>query len=293
MPGEETKPDNCDEAGAAAAKPLVVEGAMLSHPGRMRELNEDVVLYRVPGAVDPLVHLGTLAVVADGMGGHAAGEIASQIAAWTIHLLYYQENRPVPEALARAFGAANTVIHDRSRAYPECAGMGTTCTALVIRDGHAWLGHIGDSRAYMVRQGAIHQLSKDDSLVAQLVDEGTLTPEQARISPDRNVLLRALGTRPSVDPCIWDEGMKLAPGDALVLCSDGLCDLVEGEQIIATVMRYSPFEACQALIRAALDAGGHDNISVGVFAVSSDPLAAATERPTRDLDLSACSGPVG
>ena len=293
MSGQEGTPDHPAGTGTSAGNGVAVDGAMLSHPGRVRALNEDVVAYHMPAADDPLARLGMLAIVADGMGGHAAGEVASQIAAQTIHLLYYQQDRPVPEALAHAFAAANTVIHDRSQAYPECAGMGTTCTVLVIRDGHAWLAHIGDSRAYMVRQGAIHQLSKDDLLVAQLVDEGTLTPEQARISPERNVLLRALGTRPSVDPCIWDEGMKLAPGDALVLCSDGLCDLVEGEQIIETVMRYSPFEACQALIGAALDAGGHDNISVGVFAVSSDPIAAIPERPTRDLDLTACSGSIG
>ena len=279
--------------GLPPERSLAIDGAMLSHPGRVRELNEDVVVYRMPTADDPLARLGMLAVVADGMGGHAAGEVASQIAAQTIQLLYYQQDRPVPEALTHAFAAANTVIHDRGQAYPECAGMGTTCTVVVIRDGHAWLGHIGDSRAYMVRQGGIHQLSKDDSLVAQLVDEGTLTPEQARVSPDRNVLLRALGTRPTVDPCIWDEGMKLVPGDALVLCSDGLCDLVTDEQIIETVMRLSPFEACQALIQAALGAGGHDNVSVGVFAVSSEPVAAVTERPTRDLDLTAYSGNVG
>jgi len=266
---------------------------MLSHPGHLRELNEDVVLYHTAKAGDPLAHLGTLAVVADGMGGHAAGEVASQIAAQTIHLLYYRQNRPVPEALAEAFAAANTAIYSRSHADPECAGMGTTCTALVIRNCQAWLGHIGDSRAYLVRQGTIHELSEDHTLVAQLVAEGMLTPEQARISPDRNVLVRALGTSASADPSIWNDGMKLMPGDTFVLCSDGLHDLVEGAHIVDAVVHHSPFDACQALIQAALDAGGHDNISVGVFAVTSEPTGDTPERPTIELDLTGCSRNIG
>src|SRR5262249_33088605 len=153
----------------------------------------------------PSAPLGMLALVADGMGGHAAGEVASQIAAQTIQLLYYQHDQPVPKALAEGLAAANTVIHDHGKAYPDCAGLGTTCTVLVVRDDHAWLGHIGDSRAYLVRDEEIHQLSEDHSLVAQLVRDGTLTPAEAHASPERNILLRALGTQPSAEPLIWTE----------------------------------------------------------------------------------------
>jgi serine/threonine protein phosphatase PrpC len=273
---------------------LSVNGAMLSHPGLVRELNEDVVIYRVPTADDPVAHLGMMAVVADGMGGHAAGEVASQIAAQTLLLLYYQQDRPVPQALAEGIAAANKVIYEHGRENPECTGMGTTCTVLVIRDDQAWIGHVGDSRAYIVRDGTIHQLSKDHSLVAQLVEDGTLTSEEACVSPDRNVLLRALGTRPTVEPYLWNEGMSLLPSDVFVLCSDGLCDLVDNAQIIEAVTRHAPFEACETLIDAALAAGGHDNISVGVFAVMTQQTApTAIDRPTRNIDLAALSGGLG
>jgi PPM family protein phosphatase len=217
--------------------------------------------------------------------------VASQIAAQTLNLLYYQHDRPVPMALAEGFAVANKVIHDHGKAYPDCAGLGTTCTALVIRDDQVWLGHIGDSRAYIVRDGEIHQLSEDHSLVAQLVRDGTLTPVEARASPDRNILLRALGTQPSAEPSIWTEGLPLTQGDVLVLCSDGLCDLVENSAIADAVVRFEPFEACERLINAALAAGGHDNISVGIFAIvprSVAPIAA--ERPTRRVDFSTLPG---
>ena len=284
---------NSSNEESPEATRLNVAGAMLSHQGLVRTLNEDVVIYRVPRPDDPVAHLGAMAVLADGMGGHAAGEVASQIAAQTIHLLYYQQDQPVPAALMQAFAAANTVIYERGVADAECAGMGTTCTVIVIRDNRLWLAHVGDSRAYIVRDGVIHQISEDHTLVAQLVRDGTLTPEQASISPDRNVLLRALGTQPVIEPCIWDDGMLLIAGDVLILCSDGLHDLVDDAAITDAVTRFAPFDACQTLIEAALAAGGHDNVSVGVFAITAATTAATTsDRPTRAIDLTALPGDI-
>lgn len=261
---------------------------MLSHPGLVREQNEDSVLYCLPRSDDPGRRLGALALVADGMGGHAGGEVASAIAAQTIKLLYYEDDRPPPATLARAFGAANQLILRRSRENPEWSGMGTTCTAIVLRDDRVWLAHIGDSRAYIVRGGGIHQISEDHSLVASLVRNGTLTPEDAAASPERNVILQALGTKPEIEPQIWDEGLPVRPGDAIVLCSDGLTDLVDDDAIAAAVSGHAPFDACQALIDAALAAGGRDNVSVGVFGISAaiePPLK--KERPTRTIELRA------
>jgi PPM family protein phosphatase len=268
-----------------------VEGAMLSHPGLVREQNEDSVLYCLPRPDEPGGRLGALALVADGMGGHAGGEVASAIAAQTIKLLYYEEDRSAPLALARAFGAANQLILRRSRENPEWSGMGTTCTAIVLRDARVWLAHVGDSRAYIVRGGDIHQMSEDHSLVAALVRNGTLTPADAAASPERNVILQALGTKPEIEPQIWDEGLPVRPGDAIVLCSDGLTDLVDDATIAATVSRHAPFDACQALIDAALAAGGRDNISVGVFGISAAaPPPPKKERPTRTIELRAGAG---
>jgi len=268
-----------------------IAGAMLSHPGLVREHNEDSVVYRVPRPDDPSSRLGAFALVADGMGGHAAGEVASSIAARITHFIYYQQDRPAPVALAEAFFAANKVIHQRSLADPECAGMGTTCTVVVVRDDCAWLGHVGDSRAYLVRNGEIHQMSEDHSLVASLVRDGAMTPEEAATSPERNVILRALGTQATVEPQIWDEGLPLRLGDVLVLCSDGLSDLIDDATIAATVSQYPPSEACQALVDAALAAGGHDNVSVGIFAITAEPpQASAEDRPTRTTDVRALLG---
>jgi PPM family protein phosphatase len=270
----------------ASSAPLPVSGTMLTHPGCVRELNEDVVAYVLPTEAERAASRGAIALVADGMGGHAAGEVASRIAADTVLRLYYQLESSPPKVLAACFKAANRLIRERSRADATCAGMGTTCTVLALNCGTAFLAHIGDSRAYLLRDGRLQQISEDHSLVAQLVREGSLTEEEASRSPERNVILRALGTEPSIKPSISPKGFPLQPGDAFVLCSDGLSDLVNNETIAGTVARLAPFEACQALVDAALAGGGADNVSVGVFVVGSTreqemPEAPRTTRPIK------------
>ena len=248
---------------------LQVRAAMLTDKGCVRSSNEDRVLYTIPDAGKADAALGTLALVADGMGGHAAGEVASAIAATTIHYLYYRQKRPTPEALAEAFAAANLAIHERSKSDPACNGMGTTCTAIVVRDSHIWLGHVGDSRAYLIRRGKLYRISEDHSLVAEMVKQGALTEQEARTFPDRNVILKALGIRPEVEPMIWGEGLPGRAGDVLVLCSDGLSDVLEDEQIRQLALSGPPFEAAQALLDAALAAKASDNVSVGVIALEA------------------------
>lgn len=265
---------------------LVLTGAMLTDVGKIRQHNEDSVMYRIPETGDRDAKFGMLAVVADGMGGHAAGEIASQIAARAFHTVYYESDLPVPQTLARAFASANTVIQQQAAITPEFAGMGTTCTVLVARDNMLWLGHVGDSRAYMVRDGQVHQLSEDHTLVARLVKDGKMTAEEARSSPERNVLVKALGVKPDIEPLIWSEGLPLRESDRFLLCSDGLHDLVDNDTIKSTITENTPADACQILIGLARDAGGHDNISVGVFMASTtSDRPSATGRGTREIKV--------
>jgi serine/threonine protein phosphatase PrpC len=247
---------------------LSVAVAMTTHPGLVRQNNEDVIACIVPDEGESAASRGLLAIVADGMGGHAAGEVASAIAADTIRRLYSKRDGSPDEVLKAAFAAANEAICRRARADPACAGMGTTCTVLALRGETAFLAHIGDSRAYLLREGRLRQISEDHSLVAQLVRDGALTPEQAAKSPQRHVILRALGTEPAAEPAVWSQGLPLYPGDVFVLCSDGLTDLVDDRTIGDIVgQRLAPSGACAALIEAALAAGGIDNVSVGVLAI--------------------------
>jgi protein phosphatase len=151
---------------------------------------------------------------------------------------------------------------------------------LAFRDGKAWLGHIGDSRAYLLRKGELRQLSEDQTLIAQLLSEGAITPEEADSSPAQNVILQALGVRTNIEPFIGSEGIALEAGDVLVLCSDGVFNMIEEPMIADVAGRLPPQEACDALIEAALAAGGHDNASLGVFSVTAETDARQPLEPT-------------
>ena len=260
---------------------LSITGAMLTHCGLVRSHNEDSVGYSLPEAGD--LPGRALFVVADGMGGHAAGEVASHLAVETIFRLYREDGSPLPERLARCFRSANALIYQKARAEPAWAGMGTTCTALALAGNRLFLGHIGDSRAYLIRDGQAHQISRDHTLVAELVEKGVLTAAEAARSPERNVLTRAFGVRIDSGYEVDPVGLPLQAGDCLLVCSDGLHDLVSPPQMVALIGPQSPYDACQSLVEAALQAGGHDNISAGILRLSlpSLPELAAKERPTR------------
>jgi serine/threonine protein phosphatase PrpC len=271
-------------------------GSMLSHPGKVRTNNEDTVTFALPTGGGPKgggpegdgadTKGDALLLVADGMGGHAAGEVASRIAADVFHRCFFAEpGRPIHDVLVECFDTANAEIFEAGQNNPEYAGMGTTCTAIAVRNNRAWLAHVGDSRAYMMREDDFHQISEDHTLVAELVRRGSLTHEEAAVSPERNVILKALGTAAHVAPNVWDEGMPLRPDDRFLLCSDGLSDLVADTVMKQFISTLSPIDACSALIDAALDAGGHDNVSVGVFHLTvpaeADVTETIVERPTR------------
>jgi len=265
---------------AQALPAMQIIGAMRSDPGLVRTLNEDTVAWVKPQDKAVADSHGSLALVADGMGGHAAGEVASALAADVIRRLYYDLDGPVPKVLAAVFTAANRAILEYAAEHPECRGMGTTCTVLAFRDRKVWLGHIGDSRAYLLRQGELIQLSEDQTLVAKLVNDGALTQEEADRSPMHNVILQALGTSQQMKPLIGANGVPLEFGDILVLCSDGISGLVPDAKIADIVGRLAPQEACDALIEAALAAGGHDNASLGVFSVTEAAEPKSADEPT-------------
>src|SRR5262249_5219464 len=246
---------------------LRLDGAMLTDVGAVRPHNEDAVAFVVPAPSATGSGQDSLALVADGMGGHAAGEVASALAAEVIRRVFYERKGDPREALAAAFAAANKAVFDYAQSHPECAGMGTTCTALAVRGDTAWLAHVGDSRAYLLRGTKLTQLSEDHTLVAKMVREGVLTEEEARQGEHQNLILQALGTGEKIEPDVWSEGLPLAASDILILCSDGLYNLVADDKIADLAGRLPPLEACRSLIQSAIAAGGDDNISVGVFRV--------------------------
>jgi len=268
------------------AAPIQIIGAMRTDPGLVRPLNEDSVAWVTPQDEDIAKSRGSLALVADGMGGHAAGEIASALAADVVRRLYYDLDGPVPQVLSNAFTAANRAILEYAADHPDCRGMGTTCTVLAFRDARVWLAHIGDSRAYLLRDRELIQLSEDQTLVAKLVSEGSMTQEEAQHSPVSNVILQALGTSSQIKPIIGTSGLPLEVGDVLILCSDGVSNMVPDQKIAEIAGRFPPQEACDTLIKAALAAGGHDNASLGVFTVTAGTeQKRAVEPKTRRIKL--------
>jgi serine/threonine protein phosphatase PrpC len=264
---------------------MEIIGAMRTDTGLVRSHNEDAVAWVTSHDDAAATNRGSLALVADGMGGHAAGEVASALAADVVRRLYYDLDGPIPQVLANAFAAANRAIIEYAQEHPECRGMGTTCTVLAFRDQQVWLAHIGDSRAYLLRDRHLTQLSEDQTLVAKLVSEGTITQAEADQSPMHNVILQALGTTANIKPMIGAEGLPLQSGDVLILCSDGVSNMVPDGKIAELASRLPPQEACDALIEAALAAGGHDNASLGVFSVTAGAAPKRVEPTTRRIKL--------
>jgi protein phosphatase len=259
---------------------LRVHFAARSDRGQVRDHNEDTCV------AETLASSGdqpaTLLLVADGMGGMQAGEKASRLASETAHhVLSTRMSHPQPthdedwhDVLRQVVLAANKRIYDQAQSNPAYAGMGTTLTLLVLAGSRAHLAHVGDSRAYLfnangvTEDGAkIMQMTSDHSLVARLVDIGQLTPEEARVHPQRNVIYRALGHHPTVD--VDTSSQPISPGDRLLLCSDGLTAHLADEALERTVLAYTqPEHICRRLIDQANALGGLDNISVVLAVVA-------------------------
>ncbi len=232
--------------------------AAVTDRGRKRASNEDAFGYSVEHGVY---------VVCDGMGGAAAGEVASSLAVdEMLHRLTVCATSPLPaprpliDDAESAVAAANTTISRRSQSSQNLSGMGTTLVALIAQDRHAWIVNIGDSRGYHMRSGQLQQITLDHSLVEEQVRLGRMDRREADRSPFRNVITRALGTQSSVTPDVFE--LESEPGDLYLLCSDGLTRELSDTRIESLLRQDLPLpDLCALLVEAANDAGGHDNIT--------------------------------
>jgi serine/threonine protein phosphatase PrpC len=269
---------------------LRVRSGAVTDTGRVRTINQDAYLV--------LEDLG-LYVVADGMGGHQGGEVASQIAVDALRAAYVD---PAADMLADAIAEANERIYDTGAADPNLHGMGTTVVAAAVLEedeggddagGQLLVANVGDSRAYLFRDGDLTQLTEDHSMVADLLREGRISEEEAEVHPQRNIVTRVLGVYDQVEIDFWP--VDAVAGDRVVLCSDGLVNEVTDDQITAVLRRLAdPQEAAAELVRRANEGGGRDNITVvvldvvedgGVAEAASAALADERRRPgTTDAD---------
>lgn len=256
------------------ATELLVSAAYLTDIGRERLNNEDAlvvadltesVIETQPGEFSErsVGRLGWLLATADGMGGAQAGEVASRIATTQLakSLISSDATMPVADRLREGLISANREIRRVGEQQPECSGMGATITAAIIIDGAAVIGQVGDSRGYLIREGRIKQITKDQSVVQAMLDAGVITPEEAALSPHRNVILNALGVKDELKPEL--SMVSLADGDLLLLCSDGLSNKVsdaEMQQIVCNADTLGA--ACKQLVALANEHGGQDNITL-------------------------------
>lgn len=279
-----------ERLGQAAAVRTWAHGA--TDVGRERQLNEDHYL------VDK--ELG-LYLVCDGMGGHAAGDIASRTAAETVRehvrargdllkavLAGTRSHDEAAAMMREAIQSASARVYRMGIDDPSKKGMGTTCTAMLVIGGKGVMGHVGDSRLYLSRQGRVYQLSEDHTFVQEAVRRGMLTPEQAKDNPHQNLVTRAVGPKPSVlvDSLVFD----VLPGDSLLLCSDGLHGYFEDTSELGATLGLESLESvAKGLIDTANQRGGEDNITTVVLRLSSDPPDQVVEakrasRVTAELD---------
>ncbi|MDH7481500.1 MAG: Stp1/IreP family PP2C-type Ser/Thr phosphatase [Armatimonadota bacterium] len=251
--------------------------------GLIRENNEDKFEFFEPEEPELLAAKGLFYAVADGMGGHASGQIASELALKMIIRNYYTDfSEDIEQSLEAAFKAANAYIYDVGQSIPERSGMGTTCTAAVIREGKLHIAHVGDSRAYMIRSGKIRQLTQDHSWVAEQVQRGAMTEEEAMMSPFRNVITRSLGVTPDVEVDFYQEELK--KGDVILMCSDGLSGYVSDAEILEIVSEASPALAALKLVDRANGHGGGDNITVLIVSIKSIDKCGSKRKISRLFD---------
>jgi PPM family protein phosphatase len=252
----------------------IARAAGKSDTGRRRLRNEDAFIFKPP-----------LFAVADGMGGARAGEVAAGLAA----AAFEEAGAEIrgPDAVAELIVEANRRIWERSLADPRTAGMGTTVTAALVdaEAGTVAIGHVGDSRAYLLRRGSLEQLTTDHSLVAELVQSGVLTPEEAERHPQRSAITRALGTEATVDV----DGFTVVAeaGDLFLICSDGLSTMLSDDEMAAAIETAGgdPDAAADALIRAANERGGEDNVTVVLFEMTGTDATSEAAPPVPESAL--------
>lgn len=245
-----------------------IEAYGRTDPGPVRENNEDMFLIDIEHGIY---------VLADGMGGHAKGEVASQMAVDAVHEILMGEEDPdetrlvrdvepmdpadvLRERLRYAMNQASVRIRRESEIRPEARNMGTTVVVLVIEDGQAHLAHVGDSRAYLYRRGRLTRLTRDHTVVQQEIDAGRLTEELARLVPHKHILTQSVGFHGPVEPDTTTR--VLQEGDVLLLCSDGLTDPLDDDRIAQIIGEHPIDQLADVLVEKALEAGGEDNVTV-------------------------------
>ncbi|MCS7065067.1 MAG: protein phosphatase 2C domain-containing protein [Fimbriimonadales bacterium] len=251
----------------APAEPLrvlpIVKFVARSEIGKVRENNEDKFDFYEPDEPERLSVRGSVYLVCDGMGGHEAGQIASELASKLFLHHYYHSDGTPQDAAERAVLQAHTYIQRMGQSIPSRRDMGTTLTALILRQDEGILVHVGDSRCYRMRNGELQQLTRDHTLVQEWVAQGLLPPDAARYHPYSSVITQAIGVEGERGPLKPDiETFPLQEGDLFLLCSDGLTDMLEDAEIAEILRQQPPTQAAWTLIDRALAEGGRDNVTV-------------------------------
>jgi len=250
------------------SKDLSLTWCAISHQGLVRKNNQDA-WGKFPRDIVALSYPpGQLFVVADGLGGHNAGQVASKLAVRSIGQAFrLAHKKKQPMDLRAAIKKANKAIFLAASSDAELTGMGTTLSALLIQEETATIGHVGDSRIFRVTRKGIDQLTEDHSQVAELERQGILTSAEAREHPERNILTRALGTMADVLVDLMEE-IPVASGVHFLLCSDGLAK-VTPEELYESVLKHDPKDACEELVQLANDRGGEDNVTVQIVRLAA------------------------
>lgn len=259
-----------------------LRAVVYSDVGLVRTNNEDAVRFVRPTDLNQRRQKGYLAVLADGMGGHAMGEVAANLAIDTVVKRYYELPASPEKSLLAAVTTANQTVWQAAAQHPQQQGMGTTCTAVAIVGEQLYVAHIGDSRLYHLHNDALNRLTTDHTHVQLLVDQGLITPEQALHHPERNVLTQALGTRPTVTIDSGPAQIPFQNNDRLLLCSDGLYDYLSDNELIDYLRRSPVSDTAHQLIELAKLRGGHDNLTA-LLIERIAPDALQSPRPTANF----------
>ena len=248
--------------------------------GKVREHNEDYMAHFA-------TPMGYCIIICDGMGGHVAGEVASQNATVSIQQFLQDpknEDPDIPLVLKNAIEFANYQLKEMVNQNPELRGMGTTCVLALIKMGQLYTAHVGDSRIYLVRSGSIRQITKDHSSVQKLIDAGALTEEEAEVSDKKNEILKAIGIFDKADPTITEMPLTLLENDKLLLCSDGLTAHLTKEKILETVQSFGNIQnTALKLTEQANNGGGSDNITVQLIHYLSKTVPAKRRSSTKKI----------
>ena len=285
--GRKEKKKISETSPTAVVGPLNV--VVLSDLGNIRTNNEDIGMFFRVADGDIANQKGYLLVVADGMGGHEAGEVASRIAAETVSEYYFNGDNSISieKSISKALTAANKRIYNMSAANKQYKGMGTTCTCVAVVGESLYYGHVGDSRAYLIKDNqSIEQITTDHTYVQELVKNGEITAEEAAHHPKRNILTNAMGTKPDTVVDAGKHPGSLANGDRILLCSDGLYEYVKDDEIVRILHNRDLHEAAAIFIQEAKKRGGHDNITVVLAERNQNGKnEQSQQKETRDFEI--------